>query len=315
MRIAVIGAGGVGGYFGGRLALAGHDVHFLARGRHLEAMRGNGLVLDCDGGPFVVRSPSVTEDVRALEGADIVLNTVKLWDLAQSGRDITAIVGAQTVVIPFQNGVEAIDLLAEGIPRERIAGGVAYIAATIREPGVIAVTGTMARLRFGPMIEPQRAVLQSFADACKTAGIDADIAIDIRRTLWEKFIFLNAFSGVTAVSRRPAGFVRGDPHLRDTIAASMLETLRLAHANGIALPHGFVDAQMKFLDTLPADMRSSMLNDLLAGNRLEAPWLCGAVTRMYDARGSHAPINRTLFAALKPFVNGHTALDRTMKPA
>ena len=327
MKIAVIGAGGVGGYFGGRLALAGHDVHFLARGRHLDAMRSNGLVLECDGGPFVVRSPNVTDDPRALGNADVVLNTVKLWDLAQSGRDIAGVVGSQSVtqsvtqpvarsvVIPLQNGVEAIDLLADGIPREQIAGGVAYIAATIREPGVIAVTGTMARLRFGPMIESQRPVLQSFAAACITAEIDADISIDIRRTLWEKFIFLNAFSGVTAVSRRPAGVVRGDPHLRDTIEASMLETLRLAHANGIALPHGFVDAQMKFLDTLPEGMRSSMLNDLVAGNRLEAPWLCGAVTRMYEARGSHAPINRTLYAALKPFVNGGAALDRTMNPA
>ena len=210
MKIAVIGAGGVGGYFGGRLALGGHDVHFLARGRHLHAMRGNGLVIECDGGPFVVRSPNVTDDPRALKGAPIVLNTVKLWDLAQNGRDIAAagVVGAETVVIPFQNGVEAIDLLAEGIPRERIASGVAYIAATIREPGVIAVTGKMARLRFGPTAESQRAVMQSFADACKSAGIDADLSIDIRRTLWEKFIFLNAFSGVTAVSRTlPRRFV------------------------------------------------------------------------------------------------------------
>lgn len=304
MRIAVIGAGGVGGYFGGRLAAAGHDVQFLARGRHLAAMRANGLVIENEKSPFHLRTPDVTDDPAQLKSADVVLITVKLWDLAETGRSIAASLGADTVVIPFQNGVEAIDLLGESIPRERIAGGVAYIAATIREPGVIAVTGTMARLRFGPLMESQRPALQALAEAGKTSGIDSDVALDIRRTLWEKFIFLNAISGVTAVSRQPLGFIRTDPHLRQTIEASMLETLRLAHANGVALPHGFVAAQMQFLDTLPATMRSSMLNDLLAGNRLEAPWLCGAVARMYSARGSLAPINRTLFAALKPFIGG-----------
>lgn len=304
MRIAVIGAGGVGGYFGGRMALAGHPVQFVARGRHLAAMRSDGLVLECEGGPLRLRAPDVTDDPRELKPADIVLVTVKLWDLAQTGIDIAGCVGRETLVVPFQNGVEAIDLLADSIPRDRIAGGVAYIAATLRAPGAIAVTGTMARLRFGPMMESQRPALQTFAEMCKTSGIDADVSIDIRRTLWEKFIFLNAFSGVTAVSRQSAGFVRGDPHLRETVEASMLETLRLAHAHGVALPHGFVEAQMKFLDTLPEMMRSSMLNDLNAGNKLEAPWLCGAVARMYAARGSSAPINRTLYAALKPFING-----------
>src|SRR5690349_19795042 len=148
MKITVIGAGGVGGYFGRRLALAGHDVRFLARGRHLDAMRNNGLVIECEGGPYVVRQPNVTDDPRALGVADVVLVTVKLWDLAQTGRDIGSCIGPGTVVVPFQNGVESIDLLSEALPREQVAGGVAYIAATIREPGVIEVTGKMAKLRF-----------------------------------------------------------------------------------------------------------------------------------------------------------------------
>jgi 2-dehydropantoate 2-reductase len=304
MRIAVIGAGGVGGYFGGRLAAAGNEVQFLARGRHLAAMRANGLRLESDFGAVHLPQPDVTDDPSQLRNADVVLVTVKLWDLEQTGRDIAASVGADTVVIPFQNGVEAVDLLGASIPRERIAGGVAYIAATIREPGVIATTGKMAKLRFGPMLEAQRPVLEALNAACKAAGVDADITLDIRRTLWEKFVFLNALSGVTAVSRRPVGVVRTDPDLRATLEASMFETLRLAHANGVALPEGFVAAQMEFLDTLAAAMCSSMQNDLAAGNRLEAPWLCGAVARMYAARGSVAPVNRTLFAALKPYVAG-----------
>jgi 2-dehydropantoate 2-reductase len=304
MRIAVIGAGGVGGYFGGRLAAAGNDVQFLARGRHLAAMRASGLRIESELGAVHLPQPDVTDDPAQLQTADVVLVTVKLWDLVQTGRDIAPSVSANTVVIPFQNGVEAVDLLGESIPRERIAGGVAYIAAMIRGPGVIATTGKMAKLRFGPMMEAQRPALETFNAACKAAGVDADITLDIRRTLWEKFVFLNALSGVTAVSRRPVGVVRADPDLRATMEASMFETLRLAHANGVALPEGFVAAQMQFLDTLSGGMCSSMQNDLVAGNRLEAPWLCGAVTRMYAARGSVAPINRTLYAALKPYIDG-----------
>lgn len=307
MRIAVIGAGGVGGYFGGRLAAAGNEVQFLARGRHLAAMRAGGLRIESDLGASTVAQPDATDDPSQLKIADVVLVTVKLWDLRRTGHDIAPCVSASTVVIPFQNGVESVDLLAEAIPRERIAGGVAYISATIREPGVIATTGKMAKLRFGPMLEPQRPVLEAFNSACKAAGVDADITVDIRRTLWEKFVFLNALSGVTAVSRQPVGVVRADPDLRATMEASMLETLRLANANGVALPESFVAAQMQFLDTLPEGMRASMANDLATGNRLEAPWLCGAVARMAAARGSASPVNRTLFAALKPYIDGKGA--------
>jgi 2-dehydropantoate 2-reductase len=304
MRIAVIGAGGVGGYFGGKLAAAGNDVQFLARGRHLAAMREKGLRVESANGAVGIEKPDVTGDPAELRPADIVMVTVKLWDLAKTGHDIAHAVSAETVVIPFQNGVEAVELLAEAIPRERTAGGVAYIAATVASPGVVATTGTMAKLRFGPMFEPQRPALEAFNAACRAAGFDADITLDIRRTLWEKFVFLNALSGVTSVSRQPVGIIRTDPDLRATMETSMYETMRLAHAVGVALPEGFVAAQMKFLDSLPEAMHSSMQNDLAAGNRLEAPWLCGAVARMYAARGSAAPINRTIYAALKPYVGG-----------
>jgi 2-dehydropantoate 2-reductase len=310
MRIALIGAGGVGGYFGGRLAAAGNDVQFLARGRHLAAMREKGLRIESANGTFEVPHPNATDDPSQLQPADVVMVTVKLWDLAQTGRDIAGCVGPDTVVIPFQNGVEAVELLAEAIPRERIAGGVAYIAATISSPGVITTTGTMAKLRFGPLVEAQRPTLEALNAACKAAGVDADITLDIRRTLWEKFVFLNALSGVTSVSRKPVGVIRTDPDLRATMETSMYETMRLAHAYGVALPEGFVAAQMQFLDTLPETMRSSMQNDLASGNRLEAPWLCGAVARMYAARGSSAPVNRTIFAALKPYVDGKEEPER-----
>ena len=304
MKIAVIGAGGVGGYFGARLAQAGHDVQFLARGAHLAAMRAKGLRIESAVGNHTLVQPAATDDPSALAGADVVLVTTKLWDLAATGRQIAPIVGPGTVVVPFQNGVDAVDLLAAAIPRERIAAGVAYIAATIREPGVIAHTGTMARLRVGALAPGQVEVLRALTQAGEAAGYTADMAGDAQRMLWEKFIMLNAFSGVTAVTRQTAEVVRTDPDLRATFQAALQEGIRLARQSGVTLADDFEAAHMKMLDGLPPTMRASMANDLLAGYRLEAPWLCGAVVRRAAALGTEVPVNRTLWAALKPFVDG-----------
>jgi 2-dehydropantoate 2-reductase len=304
MRIAVIGAGGVGGYFGGRLAQAGHRVQFLARGRQLEALQARGLAIESAAGYATISPIEATGDPSALAGADVVLVTTKLWDLAATARQIAPAVGPQTVVIPFQNGVDAVDLLAEAIPRERIAGGVAYIAATIREPGVIAQTGTMARLRVGPLAPAQRPVLQALTEAGIAAGYTAELVDDAERILWEKFVFLNAFSGLTSLTRQHAEAIRSDPDLRATFAASIAEVIRLAGHSGVQFPAGFEAAQLQALDNLPPTMRSSMLNDLQAGNRIEAPWLCGAVARRSAQAGLEAPVNRTIWAALKPYVEG-----------
>jgi len=304
MRIAVIGAGGVGGYFGGRLAQAGHRVQFLARGRQLAALQGRGLTLESAAGNATISPVEATDDPAALAGADVVLVTTKLWDLEATARQIAPAVGPATVVVPFQNGVDAVDLLAGAIPRDRIAGGVAYIAATIREPGVIAQTGTMARLRVGPLEPGQRAVLQALTEAGNAAGYTAELVDDAARILWEKFVFLNAFSGVTALTRQPAEAIRSDPDLRAAFAASVAEVIRLAVHGGVTFPTGFEAAQLQALDNLPGAMRSSMLNDLQAGNRIEAPWLCGAVVRRSAQAGLPAPVNQTIWAALKPFVAG-----------
>jgi 2-dehydropantoate 2-reductase len=307
MRIAVIGAGGVGGYFGGRLAQAGHRVQFLARGRQLAALREHGLTLETVAGHTTISPIEATDDPAALTGADVVLVTTKLWDLAATARQIAGAVGPQTVVVPFQNGVEAVDLLAEAIPRERIAGGVAYIAATIREPGVIAQTGTIARLRVGPLAPQQRPVLQALTEAGTAAGYTAELVDDAERILWEKFVFLNAFSGLTSLTRQPAEAIRSDPDLRATFAASIGEVIRLAGHSGVQFAAGFESAQLQALDNLPPAMRSSMMNDLQAGNRIEAPWLCGAVVRRSAQAGLAAPVNQTIWAALKPYVNGRTS--------
>lgn len=303
MKIAIIGAGGVGGYFGARLAQAGHAVRFLARGKHLATMRERGLRIESQAGDFVLERPDATDDPLALQGHELILVTTKLWDLADTARQIAPAVG-DAVVVPFQNGVDAVDILGEAIPRERIAAGVAYIAATIKEAGVIAHTGAMARLRVGALAPSQQPVLRAFVEAGSAAGFACDCAEDAPRMLWEKFVILNAFSAITAVSRQTAEVVRNDPDLRATFQAAVREGIELARRSGVVFPDTHEAAQMQFLDALPPTMRASMAHDLLAGYRLEAPWLCGAVARRAAAVGLEVPVNRTIWAALKPFAEG-----------
>jgi 2-dehydropantoate 2-reductase len=304
MRIAVMATGGVGGYFGAKLAEGGHDVSFVARGRHLAAMRARGLTVRSANGDIWIDRPTLVEDPAALGPIDVVLFAVKLWDTESAAAAIRPVVDRGAAVVPFQNGVESIERVGAVVGADRALGGAAYIAATIAEPGVIAHTGTMARLRFGPVIASQRRVAEALFAACKDAGIDAEISADIRRAIWEKFAFLAAFSGMTSVARQPIGVVRGDPDSRAALEAAIREVWTLARARGIALADDFVAQQMKFADGLPAEMRSSMQNDLAAGHRLEAPWLCGTVARMAQAEGIAAPVNATLYATLKPYCAG-----------
>jgi len=304
MRIAIMGSGGVGGYFGARLAQAGNDVAFIARGRHLAAMRANGLAIRSVLGDMTIPRPAVTDDPAGLAPADIVLFAVKLWDTEGAAKAVLPLLATGGVVVPFQNGVESIERIGAIVGADRVMGGVAYIAATIGEPGVIAHTGTMARLRFGPVEPSQRKTAEALLASCQGAGIDAELSNDIRRALWEKFAFLSAFSGLTSVARQPLGVLRGDPDLRATLEAAIRETWSVGRAKGVALTDDFVTQQMKFTDGLPAQMKSSMLNDLEAGNRIEAPWLAGAVARMGRAMGIATPVNATLFAALKPYCAG-----------
>jgi 2-dehydropantoate 2-reductase len=304
MRIAVMGTGGVGGYFGARLAAAGHDVAFIARGAHLAALRESGLAIRSALGELHLPRPTVTDDPATLPAADIVFFTVKLWDTEAAAAQIAPLVAKGGVVIPFQNGVESIERIGAVLGAERVMGGVAYIAATIAEPGVIAHTGTMARLRFGPVLAAQQAKAEQLFDACRGAGIDAELVADVRLALWTKFVFLDALSGCTAVARQPAGVLRADPDIRAVFAATMDEAWRVGRARGVALPDDFVAKQMAFLDGLPAEMRSSMQVDLAAGRKLEAPWLCGAVVRMARECAVEAPVNATLYAMLKPYCDG-----------
>jgi len=303
MRIAVMGAGGVGGYFGGRLAQAGNEVVFIARGRHLDALRAKGLTLKSAAGDARLKVEAVEDPAKA-GAAEVVLFTVKLWDTESAAERIRPLVAGGGVVIPFQNGVESIERIGAVLGRERVMGGAAYIAARIGEPGEIVQTGTMARLRFGAVESSQRAAAQAFHAACVKAGIEAELTDDIERVLWEKFVQLVAISGTTTVSRSRIGVVRADPDLRWLLEAAMRETWQVGRKRGVALADDLVAASLKWADALPAEMTSSMHGDLDAGGRLEAPWLAGAVARMARDAGLEAPANRAIYAALKPFVEG-----------
>lgn len=297
MRIAIYGSGGVGGYFGARLAAAGNDVHFIARGAHLRAMRENGLRVESGTGNVHLPRPNVHEDPAEIGAVDVVMFAVKLGDVESAAHKLKPVLHQRTLVIPFQNGVDAPEILARVLGKQHVLPGVAYIATGIRAPGIVAQTGTMQRLQVG-------AGADAFVTACKAAGINIEQAEDIDRARWEKFVFLVGLSGVTALSRQPVGVCRVDPELRATFQEAMTETWRLGRKRGIRLADDFIADRMKFVDGLHADMRTSMQHDLEQGKPLEAPWLCGAVVRMSAESGLEAPVNRTIYAALKPYLNG-----------
>jgi 2-dehydropantoate 2-reductase len=298
-----MGAGGVGGYFGARLHEAGHDVTFFARGRHLEAIREHGLTVESPHGNARLKV-RVLADPREAEVADIVLFAVKLWDTDSAADRLRPVVGSDTLVVPLQNGVESIERLRKFFPEKNVMGGSAYIATRIKSPGVIQHSGQMAKLQFGPLLPSQEARARAFLEACKAAGIPAELTPDIVRANWEKFVFLVGISSATAVARAPLGVVRSDPDLRWLLSEAMRETWRLARARGITLADDYVDERLAFADTLHADMKASLAHDLENGGRLEAPWLCGAVARMSKKSGLEAPVNRSVYAALKPYVDG-----------
>jgi 2-dehydropantoate 2-reductase len=304
MRILVMGAGGVGGYFGAQLARAGEEVAFVARGAHLAALRERGLVLESEIAPLHLTPVRAGADPAALGPADIVMFCTKLWDVEDAAQRIASVLAPGALVIPFQNGVESHVMLARVLGRQRVAGGVAQISASIKAPGVIEQVGPFARLRVGSFDPAQEPVLRAFADAAKRAKIDIELVADIERALWEKFVFLVALSGLTALARQPIGVIRTDPDLRATLEAAIDEAVAVARQHHVALDVNVAAETMKLVDWLPPGMRASMLNDLVRGNRLEAPWLAGGVVRMAREAGLAAPVNGTIYAALKPYLDG-----------
>jgi 2-dehydropantoate 2-reductase len=304
MRIAIMGSGGVGGYAGGRLAAAGEDVAFIARGAHLAVIRERGLRIESALGDLTISPAEASDDPAALGPADLVIFAVKLYDTESAAQAARALVGPATGVVTLQNGVDSVAVLARVLGPEHVIGGVAHIASTIAAPGLIRHTGTLARLQIGELEGGHSERVAALSEALDRAGVDHQVSDDIERDIWAKMVFLATFSGLTALTRLPIGPIREDPDTRALYAAGLTEALAVAQAKGIALPADFVARTLTRTDQLPAQMKSSLLHDLEAGRRLELPWLSGAIVRMGEELGIPTPTHAFITTALKLHAEG-----------
>jgi 2-dehydropantoate 2-reductase len=304
MRIAVIGAGAVGGAFGAALAKAGSDVTFVARGAHLAAMLSRGLTVLSPRGDLHLSPVKATDTPADIGAVDFVLFCVKLWDVESAGAAVRAIVGPNTAVIPLQNGVDASERLIPMLGQEAVMGGVAQISASIAEPGVIRQTGTFMRLVFGEMDGQPSARGAAFQALCEAAKFEAVNSNSILTALWEKFILLATNSSVVALTRLPFGKLRNDPEVFALFEKGVAEVAAVGRARGVPLPPGFEEKALQATRNFPAEMLPSMAVDLLRGNRLELPWLAGKVVALGRELGVPTPTFEVMYAALKPYANG-----------
>ena len=303
MRIAVVGAGGVGGYFGGRLAATGTDVTFVARGAHLDALRSHGLRINSPKGNLHLPRVSATHDPATIGPVDIVFFTVKLYDSEAATSMLPPLLGPTTVVIPFQNGVDGVDIITRAVGQSHTAGGTAYVSAVIAEPGVIRHTA-MDHLIFGELDGRRSARLEQLLDACQPAGFQSTFSASINVDIWTKFVRLSVFSGMTAVTRCPIGVIVNDPDLLEMLKAAVREATAVARAKGIAVPDDGADRVEVAYKALPPQAKASMLEDLERGRHLELPWLSGAVVRIGREVGVDTPVHRFIATVLKPYANG-----------
>ena len=300
MRIAAMAAGAVGGYFGARLAAAGHDVFFIARGANLAALQNNGLRIESVHGDVHLPKVNATDDPKSVGPVDIVLFAVKLWDTETAAAQAKPLVGANTRVITLQNGIDSVERMAPIVGAEQTVGGAAYIASVIAAPGVIRHTSQFARVRFGRADKRPDAGLQAFADASQAAKLDIGLSADINVELWEKFIFLTAMAGSTSALRANAGQIVADPELLAFYRALMQEAYAVGKAKGVVLDPGFVEARMNYLiNKIEPGMKASMAHDLERGNRLELDWLSGKVRDLGRALGIPTPASDTVYTVLK----------------
>lgn len=315
MKLAIVGSGGVGGYFGGRLAAAGVDVTFIGRGPHLAAMQQHGLRIESPLGNIHVPRVNATDDPSTVGPVDVVFFAVKLYDTDSALPLLPPLIGPQTIVIPFQNGVDSVATLTEEIGRSHVAGGTAYTTAVVSEPGVIRHTA-MERLLFGPVHSlTTPPVLEELRDACRHAGFDATLSDRILVDIWIKFVRLTVFSGMTAVARTPIGPIREDPDLLALMETALHESIAVARGRQVPLLASTYADAMAGMTSLPPQARSSMLEDLERGRRLELPWLSGAVVRIGEEVGVETPTHQLIVSLLRPHIDGRPDERISAEPA
>jgi 2-dehydropantoate 2-reductase len=304
MKIVVMGSGGVGGYFGARLAAAGNDVTFVARGAHLDAMRRNGLRLDSDLGSLHLAAVGAVADAREIPAADAIIFAVKLRDTESAAESLKGLAAGGATIFTFQNGVESGARIGRAVGSGHVVEGAARISAQIAEPGVIRHFGTFAVLEFGEADGSASPRVSAFHAACTAAGIAAKVSDHIARTIWAKFAMLAPLSGLTALTRGPIGPVRANPKSRTLLEAAVAEVVALGMALKTGLEPEDAARTMKAIDGLPGGMMASMCHDLMAGKPIEVEGLSGAVARLAEEHDVAAPTHAFIAAALAPFVDG-----------
>ncbi len=304
MRIAVIGAGGVGGGFGAALAKAGADVTFVARGAHLAAMKSAGLKVLSPRGDTHLVPTQATDDPTGIGKVDFVLFCVKLWDVESAGQAIKPLIGPDTAVITLQNGIDAHERLIPILGDRTVMPGVAHISASITAPGVITQVGDFMRMSFGELDGSRSQRGEAFLAMCTKAGIEGTFSDAILTPLWMKFILLASNAGMMSLARQPIGNLRDDPDMRPIFAAAYREVVDVGRAKGIVLPADAVEKTIALTASMPAPMKASMALDLERGNRLEVPWLSGKVVALGKQYGIPTPTHAMMHAMLKPYAMG-----------
>ncbi|HUG53961.1 MAG TPA: 2-dehydropantoate 2-reductase [Vicinamibacteria bacterium] len=301
MRIAVFGAGGVGGYFGGRLAQAGHSVAFVARGPHLDALRRDGLAVESVAGDFAVRPVEAAGDPREVGPVDAVLVCVKAWQVREAASAVGPLLGPSTFAVPLQNGVEAADELAEAIGPVRVVPGLCRILSYVSAPGWIRHAGVVPRVEFGERDGRATTRVAALRSAFQAAhGVSVAVPGDITAALWDKFLFIAPVSAVGAVTRAAAGELRTVPETRALLEQAVRETWTVGRARGVALREDAVARTLAFVDGLPAQGTASMQRDIMEGRPSELEYQIGAVVRLAAQVGVPVPASTFLYASLLP---------------
>ena len=304
MRIAVMGTGGTGGYFGGLLARAGVEVAFIARGAHLEAIGKNGLAIKSVlAGDFTI-SATATDNPADIGPVEFVLFCVKAYDNAAAAEQIRPLIGPETVVLSVQNGIDNEQQIGDVIGPDHVLGCVSYVSSTIQSPGVIAQTGGPGTLVLGEMQGGTSSRTEALQSTLQNSGITAELHQDIQVALWQKFIGICGVNGITALTRLPMGEIVACRETHNLMRGTMQEVEAVARAGGVNLPKGCVDQSMDFFSSMDRSVRGSMYYDLAGGRRLELEVLNGAVVRLGSEHGIPTPINFAIYAALKPYLNG-----------
>ncbi|HEY1241684.1 MAG TPA: ketopantoate reductase family protein [Bryobacteraceae bacterium] len=307
MRIAIMAAGAVGGYFGARLAAAGEDVTFIARGAHLAAIKAQGLRVESPLGNVHVKNAKAGGDPRDIGPVDIVLFAVKLWDTELAAEGARPLIGEGTRLITLQNGIDSVELITPILGFDHVVGGTAHLASNISCPGVISHTSQFATMRFGRSDGRADPALRAFVESARKAGIDAALseAIDVDR--WKKFTFLVGLSGATAATRMPLGSILADSDTRAFFLQLMREVVAVGRASGVALAEDLAEDRLKFADAAPFGMKASLLHDLERGRRLELDWLAGKVAELGRKLKIPTPANDCAYAVLKLHRHGRSS--------